>query len=228
MLQRVILQQKILERTILLSMMIERYNRYSRIIGALYNLIAASTVLVATIVKLLNDGQFESGSTLVLILSIISLCITKIRDLLQFDHIVRICKEQILKYKRMLELIEQLPNDSEIEPHKASFANLQDFDPQIPYEIVEKFKQTCKAEGVTATFDDLAKYSELHKIESKMAENGQITAEEHKITVSSGELSPRTRQDITKRELDEFRNSLDLRISTAKLKKLETIKSGSI
>lgn len=152
---RVLLQQQILERVIMLGLLIKKYGKYSQFIRILYNVMATSVVIFATVVRLLSDGQFDSGPTFVLILSIVSLCITKIRDLLQFDHIIHICKEQIIKYKRLLETVQALKSDDELDQSVKSFANLTDFDPQIPNDIAEQFKLDCKKEGLVATFDEM-------------------------------------------------------------------------
>ena len=241
--QRILLQQQILERVIMLGLLIKKYGRYSAIIKLLYNVTAAFAVILATIVRLLNDGQFNSGPTFLLILSILSFCITKIRDLLQFDHIIHICKEQIIKYKRLLEVVQSLVSAGELDQHIKAFSNLTDFDPQIPNDVVEQFKADCKKEGLTATFDEMAKYAELSKVEVKLDENPPVEVKEnqpatldqpHDKSLSNDDLSPRTRQNITRKEVEQFRNSLDMQISTAKLKKIEKklenmkIKGGSI
>ena len=223
MMQSVALQRCVLERSILLGKMINVYTKYSKVINFTHNLICSSSVIVATAAKL---AQFESVSTIILVLTILTLCVTKARDLLKFDHIVRICKEQIIKYKKLYDQIENSskPNDT-VETYKTTYELIFNFDPPIDEKILESFKKECEQTGIQASFDEMAQLKAITlrpKEESKMT----LAEIEQKINEEK-QLSPRTRQQLTEHEIREFRNSLDLRVNTAKLKKLSDIKFGS-
>ena len=120
---RIVLAKQILERKILLNLMIQKYKKYDVWLSRFYNLASGSTALIATLGKLV-DG-FSSASTLLIASSIISLTITKIRDVFKFNTLVNRCKEQLVKYDTLYQKILTITTDFQVQSIKESLSSFE-------------------------------------------------------------------------------------------------------
>ncbi len=163
---RIVLAKQILERKILLNLMIQKYKKYDVWLSRFYNLASGSTALIATLGKLV-DG-FSSASTLLIASSIISLTITKIRDIFKFNTLVNRCKEQLVKYDTLYQKILTITTDPQVQSIKESLSSLKDFDVEIDHEVLIDFQNECKKYGIKSASDDVEKLKTLDVVEAEL------------------------------------------------------------
>lgn len=163
---RIVLAKQILERKILLNLMVQKYKYYDVWLSRFYNIASASTALIATLGKVI-DG-FSSASILLITSSIISLTLTKIRDIFKLNTLVNRCKEQLVKYETLYQKILTITTDIQVESIKESLSSLKDFDVEIDHDVLIKFQDECKKYGIKSSSNDVEKLKILDVVESEL------------------------------------------------------------
>ena len=167
---RIVLAKQVLERKILLDLMIQKYKFYDNWLSRFYNISSIGTALIATIAE--SIGTFESAPILLVVTAVTAFTITKIRDIFNLGTIINRCKEQIVKYETLYQKILVIITDSQIESVKETFSSLKDFDVEIDREIIVKFNEECKKNGIKSASNDVDKLKTLDEFESSVNVNG--------------------------------------------------------
>lgn len=167
---RIVLAKQVLERKILLDLMIQKYKVYDNWLSRFYNISSIGTALIATIAE--SIGTFDSAPILLVATAVTAFTITKIRDMFNLGTIINRCKEQLVKYETLYQKILVIITDSQIESVKETFSSLKDFDVEIDREIIIKFNEECKKNGIKSASNDVDKLKTLDEFESSVNANG--------------------------------------------------------
>lgn len=214
---RIVLAKQVLERKILLDLMIQKYKFYDNWLSRFYNISSIGTALIATIAE--SIGTFESAPILLVVTAVTAFTITKIRDMFNLGTIINRCKEQIVKYETLYQKILVIITDSQIESVKETFSSLKDFDVEIDREIIVKFNEECKKNGIKSASNDVDKLKTLDEFESSVNVNGleqsRLSIEEimHNNTQKNSEIKldivPKEENEDNKQEEKDKKNEDD-------------------
>lgn len=161
--RRLGLLKKILERKLLMSFLIQRYEKYDKYIGRLSYFLGTISGTLAAINNFAPDGVISVAN---IVSSAITLACFKVRESLAYAKIIINAKESVVKYQELYEKIMASLSDEDFDPFNKEFAQIKDFEPIVDHSIVFEYQEYCRKEKITTSIDEAAQIHEITELQN--------------------------------------------------------------